>query len=67
MCAYLKDDSQIKRDERWVCHHKCSRERFVYPNNKACKWMDVEEKERELVLKGAEFNYVFDKCKGTGD
>lgn len=44
MCAYLKDDSPLKGDERWICHHKCSRERFVYPDEKACKWMDEEMK-----------------------
>lgn len=49
MCAYLKDDSPIKGDERWVCHNKCSRERFVYPNNKACKWMDVEAKKENWL------------------
>ena len=49
MCAYLKDDSPLKEDERWICHHKCSRERFVYPNNKACKWMDVEAKKENWL------------------
>lgn len=44
MCAYLKDDSLLKGDERWICHNKCSRERFVYPDEKACKWMEEEMK-----------------------
>lgn len=44
MCAYLKDDSPLKGDERWICHHKCSRERFVYPDEKGCKWMEEEMK-----------------------
>lgn len=48
-CAYLKDDSPLVGDDRWVCHCSSGRYSFCRPEDKGCKSFDTEADEEKWL------------------
>lgn len=60
LCAYLKNDSPMKDDDRWICHHAHGRYTYCRPEDKGCKQMSDEVNEKnwvEVTLEGINFKY----------